>query len=332
MIVRQAVAYSALTGTPIMMSSVRAHRPRPGLRRQHLCAIESVRAMVGGVCEGAEVGSAQFTFHPGVEAPQGAYQFDVGSAGSATALSLALLPVLAAAPGPVQVELVGGLFQDKAPSVFHLHYVLAPLLGRMGFPATVTMLRPGYVPTGNGLLRLNAPGSVTLAALDAPRGGPPGRMWGIAISSHLRERDVSHRMAQSATGVLAAAGFEPTIEERNDTTASQAGAGLALFVDLSNGCRLGADGAGAPGRPAEAIGRHTANCLLDDVRSGGALDRYASDQVIVFGALAHGRTRVRLAAVTEHVRTAMWLTELFGIAAARVDGRLLTIDGGGLIG
>jgi RNA 3'-terminal phosphate cyclase (ATP) len=46
----------------------------------------------------------------------------VGSAGSATALSLAVLPVLTRAPGPVQVELVGGLFQDRAPSPWHLQH------------------------------------------------------------------------------------------------------------------------------------------------------------------------------------------------------------------
>lgn len=69
----------------------------------------------------------------------------------ATALSLAVLPVLATAAAPVQVELVGGLFQDNAPSAFHLQHVLAPLLGRMGLAVVVTLVRPGYVPTGGGV-------------------------------------------------------------------------------------------------------------------------------------------------------------------------------------
>jgi RNA 3'-terminal phosphate cyclase len=60
------------------------------------------------------------------------------------------------------------------------------------------------------------------------------------------------------------------------------------------------------------------------------LDRYTSDQIIIFAALADGRTRVRLAAVSDHVRTALWLAELFGVASTHLDGRLLTIDGGGL--
>lgn len=332
MIVRQAVAYAGVSGTAIHMHDVRARRPRPGLRRQHLCAVEAVRAMVGGSTEGAWVGSREFTFRPAGDMPTGRYQFDVGTAGSATALSLAVLPILATAVAPVQVELVGGLFQDRAPSAFHLQHVLAPLLGRMGLAATVAVVRPGYVPTGGGILRLDVSGCRFLTALDAQLPGHVVKVWGIAVSSHLQGRDVSGRMARSAHRVLADAGFDAEVEQREDASALQPGAGLALFVDLSGGCRLGADGAGAPGRPAEAIGSATAHRLLEDLRTGAALDRFASDQIILFAALAAGQTRVRLAAITEHVRTALWLAQLFGLAASRLEGRLLIVDGGGLIG
>jgi RNA 3'-terminal phosphate cyclase (ATP) len=330
MIVRQAVAYAALTGTAIRIRAVRAQRPRPGLRHQHLCAVDAVREMVGGQTEGAHVGSREFTFSPGSDVPRGSYRFDVGSAGSATALSLALLPVLASAPGPVQVELVGGLFQHGAPSAFHLQHVLAPLLDRMGLHTAVTMARPGYVPAGGGLLRLECPGRCSLLPLDARTHGKVRDVWGIALSSHLRVRNVSHRMATAAAVVLTAAGYEAAIEERGDSTASQPGAGVGLFADLDGGNRLGADGAGAPGRSAERIGTNTARRLLEDVRTGATLDRYASDQVIVFAAMAAGRTRVQLASVSDHVRTGLWLADLFGVATARLDGRHLRIDGGGL--
>ncbi|MFI7296429.1 RNA 3'-terminal phosphate cyclase [Streptomyces sp. NPDC050121] len=94
MIVRQAVAYAAVTGTPVHLRQVRARRPNPGLRRQHLCAVEAVRTLVGdggpparaksrvGELEGASLGSQEFTFRPGGEAPRGRYAFDVGSAAS----------------------------------------------------------------------------------------------------------------------------------------------------------------------------------------------------------------------------------------------------------
>jgi RNA 3'-terminal phosphate cyclase len=130
--------------------------------------------------------------------------------------------------------------------------------------------------------------------------------------------------------VLTAAGYDAAIEERDDSAASQPGAGVGLFADLDGGNRLGGDGAGAPGRSAERIGTNTARRLLEDVRTGAPLDRYASDQVIVFAAMAAGRTRVRLASVSDHVRTGLWLADPFGVATARLDGRHPRIDGGGL--
>ena len=54
------------------------------------------------------------------------------TAGSTTALALALLPVLVFATGAAEIELRGGLFQDFAPSVFHLQHVLVPLVSDSG--------------------------------------------------------------------------------------------------------------------------------------------------------------------------------------------------------
>ncbi|WP_406176226.1 RNA 3'-terminal phosphate cyclase [Streptomyces sp. NBC_00996] len=333
MIVRQAVAYAAVTGTPVHLHHVRARRPRPGLRRQHLGAVEAVRMLVGGTVEGASLGSREFTFCPGGERPRGQYAFDVGTSGSATALSLALLPVLATADEqPIRVELTGGLFQDRAPSAFHLQHVLAPLLARMGLAVAVTLVRPGYVPTGGGVLRLEVRPDGPLAPLDAERPGPVRSVWGIALASHLQERRVSQRMADSARETFTRAGYEARIDEREDTSALQPGAGLAVFADLTGGWRLGADWAGARGRPAEAIGRATAERLLEDVRTGAVLDRFASDQIITFTALARGRSRARLAEVSDHVRTGVWLANLFGVARATLHGRLLVVQGDGTAG
>lgn len=286
-----------------------------------------MRTLVGGTLEGAAVDAREFVFRPGDGRPRGEYRFEVGTAGSATALALAILPVLMRAAGEVRVELTGGLFQDQAPSAFHLQHVLAPLLGRMGFAVPVTMVRPGYVPSGGGVLRLQTSGTTALRPIDAEEGGPARRLWGIALASHLKERQVSARMADAAHRTLAGTGLPVEVTRHEDDTAAQPGAGMALFADLAGGLRLGADGAGARGRRAERIGTATARRLLAELRTGAAVDRFAADQIIPFTALAAGRSRVRLAAVTDHVRTGLWLAELFGVATGGLDGRLLTVTG-----
>ena len=94
-------------------------------------------------------------------------------------------------------------------------------------------------------------------------------------------------MAETAHNVFAAADYRADIEVRNDTSALQPGAALAAFADLRGAARLGADQAGAPRRRAEAIGRHVAHQLLEDLHTGATLDRYAADQIIPFAALDH---------------------------------------------
>lgn len=327
-IVRQAVAFSALTGQAIHVINARAKREKPGLRPQHLRVVESIAELVNGHTEGLRQGSQEFTFRPGRLRAGRHYHWDIGSAGSTTMLALGILPVLAFAGSPVTVELRGGLFQDFAPSVFHLQHVLLPQLHAMGLHAEVAVVRPGYVPLGDGLLRVTvAPLSKPLQAIARTESRPVLRIWGIALSSHLEERQVSRRMADSAQEVLGKSGYPAEIDIQHDTESPQRGAALALFADEDNGVRLGTDRAGALRRSAESIGRYAARQLLEDLATGATVDRFAADQIIPFAALAAGESRFIIPAVMGHVRTSAWLAELFLGARVNIDGQRLTIQG-----
>ena len=329
-IVRQAVAFSALTGRPIHIVNARLRRPQPGLRHQHVRVVEAIRELVNGTMDGVTPGSKELWFKPGTTKTGCRYVWDIGTAGSTTMLGVALLPVLAFASGPVDIELRGGLFQDFAPSLFHVQSVLIPILQRMGFDADMSIGRPGYVPTGEGRLYLSArPIQRALHALQMDRQGEIRRVWGIALSSHLEQRRVSERMKEAARQVFVEQGNHPDVEFRNDRDALQPGAALALFVDFEGGVRIGADRAGAPRRSAESIGRHVAQQLLTDWHSGATLDRFATDQVVPFAALAEGQSRFLIPEATDHLLTCAWLADLFFGARVMIDGRLLTIHGVG---
>jgi RNA 3'-terminal phosphate cyclase (ATP) len=311
-IVRLTAAYAALTGTRVHVVNARARRePKPGLRRQHCKALEAARDLVGGTLEGARVDSREFTFCPGDQTPKGAYCWDIGSAGSTTALALALVPLLARRGDGVQVELRGGVFQDFAPSPFHLQQVISPLLARMGFAVEFRVERPGYVPAGQGILRVTVAPAARLEPLRLDRRGNVERVWGMALASHLAERRVGMRMADAAREVLTGQGLEATIEIHDDETAAQRGAAFGVFAEVAGGVRFGADGAGAPGRPAERIGQRAAAELLEDMASGATVDRHAADQLLIFTALAEGRSVYRAPVITDHVESAAWLASVF---------------------
>lgn len=329
-IVRQAVMYAALTGRAVHIANAREKRLKPGLQPQHVKVVEAICELVGGTVEGVSKGSQDIVFRPGKPADKREYLWDIGSAGSTTMLALALLPVLTFAPTPVTVELRGGLFQDFAPSFFHLEQVVLPLLERMGVTAVMEMGRPGYVPVGGGILRLAVePVAGTLKPLVLDQPGTVQRVWGIALASRLEQRNVAGRMAGAANAVLAGAGYQAEFVLQNDTTALQSGAALAAFADLSNGSRLGADRAGAPRRPSEAIGSDVARQLLDDLRTGATLDRHAADQIIPFAALAAGESRFRIPGLNDHIASNAWLARQFLGADVQMSDALMVIKGVG---
>jgi RNA 3'-terminal phosphate cyclase (ATP) len=331
-IVRQSVAYSALTGEPVHIINARQRRRKPGLRRQHVCAVNAIGELVSAEIDGCLEGSRELTFRPAARQMRDSYRWDIGSAGSTTMLALAVLPVLAFSARKASVELIGGVFQDFAPSFFHLKHAVLPLLRSMGIQADLEMRQPGYVPTGGGVLTLTvAPTSACPQPIVQLEQRRVERVWGIALASKLKERAVAERMAASATEELLAAGYRPTFDVVNEEAAAQRGAALALFADCNDGVRLGADRAGALRRSAEAIGRYAARHLLEDLRTGATLDRHAADQVIPFAAMADGVSRFRIPSRTGHVDSGAWLARLFLGADVTVDDDVMSIRGVGYL-
>jgi RNA 3'-terminal phosphate cyclase (ATP) len=333
-IVRQAIVLSALTGQPLHIRNARARRAKPGLQPQHVRVVEAICELVNGATEGVSRGSQDLRFWPGRErAAAGNYLWDIGSAGSTTLLALGVLPVLAFASRPVEAELRGGIFQDFAPSFFHVREVMLPLLARMGVEAELAMVRPGYVPVGGGILRLTTkPSQGPLRAVVREEQGHLENLTGITLASHLEKNAVARRMADAANAALRVSDHEVKFDIREDTEALQRGAALAIFANLSGGWRLGADWAGAPGRPAEVIGQRVAATLLSDLTSGATVDRYASDQIIPFAALASGESRVRIPRLTGHIESNAWLAGQFLGAHVEFKGQIMSVHGVGFQG
>lgn len=327
-IVRTSVALAALLGEELHLFNVRAKRDKPGLRPQHLRAVRAVAELSGGELDGATVGSMELYFRPGKRLSGGEYVWDIGTAGSTTMLALTVLPVAAFANRPSRFRIRGGLFQDFAPSAFHTQHVLLPALQTMGLSAELEVVRPGYVPKGGGIVELSVSplkGRLRPFLREKLRGKL--RFWGISLASHLRERKVPERMAKRCQAVLRRRGIDAPFSILHDETASQPGAALALFAEDADGCRLGADQAGAPRRSAESIGETVARMLLADLDSGATVDRHLADQLILYAALAEGESRYRIPSVTDHVESNLWLVEEILGASWEIRGNLLVIRG-----
>lgn len=335
-IVRDAVPFSILMGEGIRLFNIRTKRDKPGLRPQHLKAMEAAAQICGGFLEGGAVGSKEIRFEPGRKIKGGRFQWDIGTAGSTAMLALCVIPLALFADKPSLYIVTGGLFQDFAPSLFHLEHVLLPVLRNMGAQIEVKIIQPGYVPRGGGMIEVKVlPVREPLAPLNLTTSGRLLDLRGIALSSMLKERRVSERMANACNEVLRKEGHVAQIEVRNDTRESpafqrpslQPGAALAVWARTDTGCLIGADMAGAPKRTAEFIGESTARMLLEDLDSKGTTDRHLADQIIPFAALAEGRSTFVVPMVTDHVEARLWLAERILKAGTELQGNKVTIRG-----
>jgi len=325
-IVRYAVGLAALLGEELQLKNIRAKRDKPGLRPQHLRAIQALAELCGAEVEGGRVRSSEIVFRPRGAIGGGSFQWDIGTAGSTTMLALTILPAACFASRPLACRISGGLFQDFAPSAYHMQHALLPILQRMGLRAQLDIVRPGYVPKGGGIIELQvSPVRDRLLPLKLLKQGNISRIEGVALSSHLKERKVSERMAAECQQTLRASGFSACLKGIDDATAPQAGAALALFAYTDSGCIIGADRAGAPRRTSEEIGRYVARSLMEDLASGATVDRFLADQLIFSAALARGTTRYRIPRLTEHVETNLWLVESILGAKTRIE-KDLTIE------
>ena len=327
-ILRYSAALATLLGKPLHLFNIRARRDQPGLRPQHLQAVEACRAFSGGGLEGARVDSQEIFYEPGLALKGGSFHWNIGTAGSATMLAYTLLPIALFAEGPSRFSLIGGLFQDFAPSFFHLKRVLVPTLQKMGARIELEMVRPGYVPQGQGQIQMTVfplAGFLNPLIMVAP--GAVRRLEGAALASHLEREKVAERMARHCQKIMAAEGGKPEIEVLEDQTSVQKGAAFFLRAETEKGCFLGADQAGKLGRRSEAIVEFVTSSLLDDLRTGAATDRHLADQLILFAALARGQTRYSIPRPTEHVESNLWLAEKILGAETRRGKNILQVEG-----
>ncbi len=308
-LVRMAIALSALTETPVRVVRIRAGRPTPGLAAQHVTAINAVAELCGAEVTGVAAGASSVEFRPGNVA-SGHFSFDIGTAGSVTLVLQALLPVAAAAGGPVRVRLVGGTDVRWSPPMDYFNRVFLVLLRRLGGHADVEVLRRGYYPRGGGIVDVVIEPTRSWSSLDKPEVGEIQRVRGIAHVSNLPE-DVPKRMKHAALRRLHGIP-DVKVEERVYHGEEAIGQGGALVLwGETDAIHVGADSLAERGKPSERIGEEAAVALRAEIESRATLDVHAADQLLVYLACADGPSRFRVRAVSGHMETMMWLIPQF---------------------
>jgi RNA 3'-terminal phosphate cyclase (ATP) len=327
-LLRSALALSLLDGEPVEIGDVRGDRPEPGLKPQHLAAVETAAAVADATVEGTDLGAETVTFEPG-EPTGGRYEVDIGTAGSVTLLFDTLLPLAATIDEPLAVTATGGTDVSWSPPLAYYRGVKLPLLRRFGLGAAVDLDRTGFYPGGGGRATLFLwPSTLSPVALGTPLEPTAARVYSKAATD-LADAEVADRQADAATDALEERGIE--VVERRAAYVASDGPGSALAVRLDGAPRdgegegaddglegrwddrhrplAGFDAYGTPGKPAEAVAAEVTDQIRRFRASGAAVDSHTADQLLVFLALAGGR--VAVPGISDHVATSRDLLAAF---------------------
>ena len=308
-ILRTSLALAAITGRTVRIYNIRAKRPRPGLQRQHLVSVKAVAALAGARVEGLRLGSTEIVFRPG-RLRGGRFRFDIGTAGSITLVLQAVLPVAAFAPEPVEIEVRGGTDVPWSPPVDYVRHVFARLLERFGYSIDIIVKRRGHYPRGGGIVVASVrepPGR--LNPVNLRERGDILYVEGISHAVRL-PRHVAERQASAARQLLEKLGVPIKIDvewyEPGRDPHLGPGSGIVVWAITRNSV-LGGDALGARGKPAERVGREAATKLLEDLETGMALDRHASDMLLTYAAVACGESVLGGSKLTSHAETNMYV-------------------------
>ncbi len=314
-ILRTALSLSALLGQPVRISGIRAKRPKPGLKPQHLTAVLALAEITRAEVAGAELGSQDLTFRPRQPRP-GRYLFDVaektGSAGSVTLLAQALLPVLLRGGGVSSLVLRGGTHVLWSPPAHYLLEVFLPALAEMGAAVAMAIHRWGWYPRGGGEVSLEITPPPTLKGVEWRE--PPGfsSFRALSAASRLPEH-VLRRQAERLRARLGAA----LPVELLQVDSLDPGSFVMVW-----GSRAGFDALGARGKPAEKVADEVVDEFLAFQERHAGVDRHLADQVLLYLALAHGPSSISTAEITAHLLTNVWVIEQFLGPIFQVQGGL----------
>lgn len=333
-VLRTALSLAALTGTEVMVHSIRAGRTRPGLAAQHLTAVHAAAAICGASVEGDAIGSQQLHFTPGPVAA-GQYEFDVArlqpSAGSATLVLQTLIPPLLFALASSQVVIHGGTHVPWSPPVEFIQGVFLPAIEALGARVAVTCPRGGWYPGGGGELQATVePLSGPLRPVELTT---PGDLLELFVISTVSADLPEHIAARQSRAALAALPAEQAQFVRTTSPRPPGGPGACLAINGRFAAGFaGANALGERRKPAEDVGREAATAWGAFLASGAAVDRHLADQLLLYAALASGTSRFTSEASTSHLRTNAWVIGQFLPAPISIEGESpaqVTVTGAG---
>ncbi len=317
-ILRTAVGLAVATGQSIEVFNIRANRPTPGLKAQHLWAVKSAAELCGGKVDGLREGSSEIRFQPGRPKNEN-LKFDIGTAGSITLLLQALIPAISLQNADFRFDIKGGTDVRWSPSLDYFRHIVIPIFSQIGIDVAIDVRRRGFYPVGGGVVscRITAKGSLNNITLKEK---VRGKASIASISSNL-PKSIAERQLKAAEDFLIKNNVD--VESAEATVESAASPGSAICIYHDRGSYIGGDSVGERGTSSEKVGLDAAKFFSDEYSSECTLDRHVSDMIVPFLALARNESVFITSKKTKHLLTNLHVAKIM----TDCDYSLEDIDG-----
>lgn len=311
-ILRMSIAFSALMGVPVCIRNIRIGRSKPGLAAQHLTGVNLAAKMCNAKVEGAQLGSKVIKFIPG-KIKGGFYEADVKTAGSISLLIQIALPLALLSDRQVKLSLKGGTNAEMAPQIDYMTEVFRPQLERFGCSFDLDLHKRGYFPKGGGHVTVNVNPVQQIQNAILVDFGEVKRIFGWSFVAGNVPFRLSEQASAGAKRALKTLQKDIIIEcykESHDVAPHNCN-GIVLVCETTTGCILGGSCIGSKMVSPAEVGMMAAQELKTAVDCGSCLDEHAQDQVIIYMALASGKSSFKLGELTMHTKTAIYIAEMF---------------------
>ncbi|RIA83618.1 RNA 3'-terminal phosphate cyclase domain-containing protein [Glomus cerebriforme] len=328
---------SCLLNKPIKLLNVRAKREAPGLKPQHACGIKLMQNIFQADLQGDNIGSQEIYFKPNKVNTSSTFIADTQTAGSITLLIQISLPALLFStlppktnlfipPRSKKVILKGGTTVISSPPIDFIIEVFKPIVEReFGLNFNVSIIGRGYYPQGKGevILQVDPIVERALKPLNLVERGTIVKVKGRVTICNT-SKQIGKQMVACASKVLTEAslpeleGIQFDIETNIERINAGKGSEILLWAETNTGCIISGNATINKRESPEEVGRNAAEALIRNLKHGGCVDEHLQDQLIIFMALAEGRSKLVTGPVTLHTRTAIYFVEVMSGAKFHV--------------
>ncbi len=314
-IVRLALALSCLTNKPFKIKDIRKGRKKPGLKHQHLKAVEFLSEATEAFVEGATLGSETLTFYPRKEFSIGIIEIDIKTAGSITLLLQSILPAcIFSKRKKIKLKIKGGT--DVAWSLPYDYFVnvLIPQLKRWA-EIECKLIKRGYYPKGGGEIELVVKPKEKKPLILLEQGDLVQIKGVVNASKSLQEKEVVERIAQTSELMLKK--FEVPINiSREYCETDSDGCGIVLWGVFSKDgdttidpVKIGADVIGEKRKTSEQVSKECVEMLKKEINSLAPVDKHLADNLIIYLGFVGGS--INASSITDHLKSAIYVVEQF---------------------